>query len=106
MNKVMLSVQADKDNTMVVICAQTTSAGDTEDRNYFLDPAQSVEVANAILHVAEECGVTVQVQSMGISDTKRLMLIKRCDHVIRSLSGKKSSYIAAQVVDTVLSEVL
>lgn len=106
MNNIKFSVETNADNTQVVIGAQTASAGDTEDRNYFLDPVMAVDIANAILHCAEDCGVTVQMQSTGISDTKRLRLIKRAEHVIRSLSGRKLPTIAAHVVDTILSEIL
>lgn len=103
---VKLSIVTNDDHTQIVICAETETGGVKEDRSYFLDPYQSVEIANTILHLAEECGVEIQMQTTGISDIKRLRIIKRCEHVIRSLSGKKAYYISAQVVDTVLAEVL
>lgn len=106
MNNIKIIVQTNDDQTLVVIGAQTQSAGDTEDRNYFLDPYQAVSIANAILHCAEDCGVEVQMQSLGISDEKRLRLYKRAELIIRSLSNRKIPYTAAQVVDTVLAEVL
>lgn len=103
---IRMSVETTDDNELVVICAQTVVAGDSEDRSYFLSPAHAVEFANAMLHAAEVCGVVVEVQSTGISDVKRARIIKRCEHVIRSLSGRKPFYVSVQVVDTVLSEVL
>lgn len=106
MNMITLSVQTSLDKQQVIIGAQTKAGGDTEDRNYFLAPEQAVEIANAIMHASEECGVEIKIQTMGISDTKRLMLIKRAEHIIRSLSGQKLPYIATQVVDSILAEVL
>jgi hypothetical protein len=106
MNMITLSVQTSVDKQQVIIGAQTKAGGDVEDRNYFLAPVQAVEIANAILHASEECGVEVKMQTMGISDVKRLRIIKRVEHVIRSLSSKKTMYTASQVVDTVLAEVL
>lgn len=106
MNKILLSVQCNDDNSMVIIGAQTSTAGDTEDRSYFLVPEQAVEIANSMMHAAEECGVEIKVQTMGISDVKRLRLIKRVEHVMRSLSGKKGLFVASQIVDTILTEVL
>lgn len=106
MNAIKLFVETNQDKTQVIIGAQTSSAGDTEDRHYFLNPVQAVDVANAILHCAEDCGVEVKMETLGISDVRRLRLIQRCEHILRSLSGRKSTYIASQLVDTVLSEVL
>jgi hypothetical protein len=106
MKMITLSVQTSEDKQMVVLGAQTKVAGDTEDRSYFLAPVQAVEIANSILHSAEECGVEIKMQTLGISDEKRLRLIKRIEMVMRSLSGKKLPYMAAQVVDTILTEVL
>ena len=106
MSTVKLTIEANDDRSQVIIRAITESAGQAEERCYFLDPYASVEFANTMLHLAEDCGVEIQMQTMGISDVKRLRLIKRTEHVIRSLSGKKLQYMAAQVVDTVLSEVL
>lgn len=106
MRAITLSVQTSDDKQQVIIGAQTDTGNQTEDRSYFLGPAQAVEIANSIMHAAEECGVEIKVQTTGISDTKRLMLIKRTEHIIRSLSGKKLPYIASQVVDSILTEVL
>lgn len=106
MNKILLSVQTNDDATMVIIGAQTSVAGDKEDRSYFLDPYQAVEIANSILHASEDCGVEVQMQTTGISDMKRMRLVKRVEIMLNALEKKKHSYTAAQVVDIVLTEVL
>lgn len=106
MRNIALSIEANDDFTQIIIRAQTVTNDQSEERCYSLDPYQSVEFANTMLHLAAECGVEIQMQSTGISDVKRMRLIQRCEHVIRSLSGKKLNYMAAQVVDTVLSEVL
>lgn len=106
MGSVALSIETNDDFTQIIIRANTTTNNQAEERCYFLDPYQSVEFANTMLHLAEECGVEIQMQTTGISDVKRLRVIQRVEHVIRSLSGKKATYVASQVVDTVLSEVL
>jgi hypothetical protein len=106
MSSVKLSIELNGNRDMVVIRAQTETGDQAEERCYFLDPYASVEFANTMLHLAEECGVEIQMQTTGISDVKRLRLIKRCEHVIRSLSGRKLPYMASQVVDTILAEVL
>lgn len=106
MKGIKLTVGPTEDRAAVAINAQTSSAGDTEDRNYFLDPVQAVDFANAMLHAAEDCGVEVQMQTMGISDEKRMRLVKRIELIMRSLSGRKPQYVAFQVVDKILSEVL
>ena len=106
MANIKLSIETNDDKTQVIIRALTVTNDLSEERCYLLDPYQSVEVANTILHLAADCGVEIQMQTTGISDVKRMRLIKRVEHVIRSLSNKKLPYTAAQVVDTVLSEVL
>lgn len=106
MNRIMLSVELTTDKSQIVIRATTQTGDDTEDRSYFLEPAIAVEVGNALLHGAEDCGLELKVQTMGISDTKRMRLILRCTHVMRSLSGKKTPFVSAQIVDTILAEVL
>lgn len=106
MSNIKLSIETNDDKSQVIIRAQTETASQAEERCYFLDPYSAVEFANTMLHLAEDCGVEIKMQTLGISDVKRLRLIKRCEHVIRSLSSKKASYISSQVVDTVLSEVL
>ena len=106
MNKIMLSVELTSDNSQIVIRASTVTNDLTEDRSYFLEPVTAVEVGNALLHGAEDCGLELKVQTTGISDQKRIRLITRCEHVIRSLAGKKVPFVAAQVVDTILAEVL
>lgn len=106
MNNIKLIVETTDDKSQVVIGAQTTAGGDTEDRNYFLDPYQAVEIANAILHAAADCGVEIKMETTGISAEKRARLIQRTAHVIRSLGNRKLMFTAAQVVDTILTEVL
>lgn len=106
MNAIKLTVAPNGDSTAVIIGAQTTSAGDTEDRAYTLDPVMAVDFANSMLHAAEDCGVEVKMQTLGISDEKRMRLVRRIEIMMRSLSGRKPQYVAFQVVDKILSEVL
>ena len=106
MKHITLSVQISEDKSQLIICAKTEVGDDVEDRNYFVEPVNAVEMANALLHGAEDCGMEIKMQTMGISDEKRVRLITRCEHVIRSLAGKKVPYVASQVVDTILAEVL
>lgn len=106
MNGVKLSVKVTGDRTQVAILTETITADVKEERGYFLDPVQCVDIANLMLKCAEECGVTVKMETAGISDEKRLRLYKRTEHVIRSLSGRKLNVMAPQVVDTILAEVL
>lgn len=106
MATVTLRVETNDNNTQVVISARTITNDVVEDRTYLLDPVQSVDIANAILHCAEDCGVNVQVQTEGISNERRLRLIQRTEHVIRSLSGRKLNIMSSHVVDTILAEVL
>jgi hypothetical protein len=106
MNNIKLTVAPTDDKAAVVIGAQTSSAGDTEDRAYHLDPVMAVDFANSMLHAAEDCGVVVQMQTLGISDEKRMRLIRRTELMMRSMAGRKPFYVAAQVVDKILSEVL
>lgn len=106
MKHITLSVQLNEDKTQLIICAKTYAGDDVEDRNYFVEPVNAVEMANALLHGAEDCGLEIKTQTTGISDVKRMQLITRCEHVIRSLAGKKVPFVAAHVVDTILAEVL
>lgn len=100
-----MSVKVTADRNQVAIVTETT--GDTtEERTYFLDPAVCVDMANLMLKCATECGIDVRMQTDGVTDARRLQLVKRCELVIKSLSGRKPQYIAFQVVDTILSEVL
>jgi hypothetical protein len=106
MNNIKLSVQTNDDRTMVIVGAETLSGDSKEERSYFIDPVTCVSVANAMLHASEDCGVTVEVQRTGISDERRFRLYKRAELIMRSLGNRKLDYAAAQVVDTILSEVM
>lgn len=105
MSQITLRVETNDNNTQVVITTRTITNDVAEDRSYILDPVQSVDIANAMLHCAEDCGVTVQVERTGISDERRFRLYKRTEHIMRSLGNRKLDYAAAQVVDTILNEV-
>lgn len=106
MNNIKLSVQTNDDRTLVIVGAETMSGDSKEERSYFINPAVSVGVANAMLHAAEDCGVVVEVERTGISDEKRFRLYKRAEMIMRSLGNRKLDYAAAQVVDTILNEVM
>lgn len=101
-----LQVQVTADRSQIAIVTTTENGGTKEERTFFLDPAQSVEFANLMLKCAEECGVEVRMETTGISDEKRIRLIHRTAHVIRSLGLRKPLYTAAHVVDTILAEVM
>lgn len=106
MSSIKLSVQIADDKQTVVIGAETIAGDNREDRSYIISPTMAVDIANALLHCAEDCGVEIKMETLGITDAKRARIIKRCEHVIRSLSNRKPLYVSCQVVDTVLAEVL
>ena len=107
MNPITLVVQSAEDKNFVIISADTATSDVKESRSYFLEPTQAVEIANAILHSAEDCGVTVHVQTAPrISDLQRLALIARVGHIIRTMDRNKSSNAAKHIVDSILVEVL
>lgn len=106
MNNIALNLEVSGDLKQIIIRAKTASAGDSEDRTYSLDPYSAVEFANTMLHMAEACGVEIQMETKGISNEKRNRLILRTTHVMRSLGNRKPLVVASQVVDTILSEVL
>ena len=101
-----LQVQVTADRSQVVIVTTAENMGISEERSFFLPPHMAVDIANLMLHCAEECGMIVKMETAGISDEKRLRLYKRTEHVIRSLSGRKLNLMAPQVVDTILAEIL
>ena len=80
------------------------------DEHMVLTPPRAVEFANVLIDAATQCGyeVQVQVQHPGISDAKRLQLIVRAGHILRSLQEqhKDSGFIATQITDAILMEVL
>jgi len=80
---------------------------ETEQERYIFDPANAVELANAMLRSATACGVEIkfEVERPKITDKQRAAMITRAVHVMRSLSGRKPEFIATHVVDTVLSGV-
>ena len=107
MNPITLVVQTSEDKKFVVIGADTIASDVKESRSYFLEPVQAVEIANAILHSAEDCGVQVHVQTAPrVSDLQRLALIARVGHIIRTMDKSKTSKVALQIVDSILVEVL
>lgn len=77
--------------------------------NYTFPPDVAVQIANTILQAVQVCGFEVKVEAdrtRQISDLKRNELIVRTDHVLRTLKGKPTMYIAKAVVDTVLTAIL
>jgi len=80
----------------------------TQDGEYVFSPAVAVEIANTMLEAVKRLGhqVVVEHAPRQITDQQRANLITRCGHVVRSLNNKKPLYIAQQVVDTVLAEIL
>ncbi len=84
---------------------------DSDMGNFILPPDQAIDLANALLHAAEVCGVKVVVQSTSpriITDFQRNKLIVRCALILRSLirQNRSSEAIAHQVVDTILGAIL
>ena len=104
--KMKLIVESTKAN-QVAITTERKVGDDTEVRCYTLEPVQAVEVANAIMHSAEDCGVTIQVQSKPfVTDQQRMALVNRAGLIMRSMMGRKPERIAMHIVDQVLSEIL
>lgn len=104
--KMKLIVQVTEGNEVAIQTERSVGDG-TEFRSYTLQPAQAVEVANAILNAAQACGVEIQVQSAPIvTDRQRMALVNRAGLIMRSMTGRKVEQIAMHVVDQVLSEIL
>lgn len=104
--KFKLIVQSTEGN-QVVLSAERQMGDDVEVRSYTFDPAQAVEVANAIMHAAEDCGVVIQTQTAPIvTDQKRMVLMNRAGLIMNSMKGKPQQRIAMHVVDTILAEIL
>jgi len=100
-NERTLSVDVADDGKAVII--------GTPDGDYFFSPEMAVQVANTILQAVGTCGFEVKIeaeQSRHVSDLKRSELIVRCDHILRTLKGKPTMYIAKHAVDTVLTAIL
>lgn len=75
-----------------------------------LDPENCRLIAEAMSRAAEECatGRPAGVPGSPISDMTRLKLITRVTHIVRSMKDqhKAPQFIAAAIVDVILSEVL
>lgn len=107
MKSIKLIVKTSADHQTVVIGAETVTNDQMEERNYVLSPEVAVSVANSLLHAAELCGVDVHVQTnRQVSSMQRLALIARTEHIMRTMSGKKGSKVALQIVDSILAEIL
>ena len=103
---IKLAVEVPDDKKTVILEAKYESGGDADVRHYLLAPHHAVEIANSLLHAAEICGVEVHVQTYNhVSDMKRLQLIARVGHIMRSYSAKKNN-MAMHIVDSILNEVL
>ena len=70
-------------------------------------PQMAVQVAQAMIDAATNCGhvVSVQVPKRAISKAVRDRLVIRITHVLQSLRGRKDIQVAATLTDIVLSEV-
>lgn len=70
------------------------------------EPSNAVSVAKHMIDMAVEAGakVTIQLPKYQVTPQQRLGMIKRAEHIIRSMSadGRKLDYIAQQVVDSIL----
>lgn len=107
MEPIKIFVEVPDDKQTVILGAEFESGGDKDVRHYLLTPEGAVEIANSLLHAAEVCGVEVHVQTYNhVSDLKRVQLIARTGHIMRSMSGRKAERIAVQIVDSILAEVL
>lgn len=83
---------------------------DMRDHSYIFEPGQAVEIANALMRAAEACGIEIQVQVAPrlITDQQRNTMIVRTELMMNSLEKQKRNkkYIAMQVVDSLLAELL
>lgn len=70
-------------------------------------PQMAVQVAQAMIDAASNCGfvVSVQVPRRQVSKAVRDRLVLRVTHVLQSLRGRKDIHVAATLTDIVLSEV-
>lgn len=77
---------------------------------YKLEPSVAVNVSNAMLGLVGALGYEVQVQTepRTITDQQRMLLINRVGHIMRSMATLKQRphYIAIQIVDTILAQVM
>lgn len=103
METIKIFVQVPDDRKTVILGSQYQG----EERHCLLTPERAVEVANSLLHAAEQCGVEVQVQTTHhITDMQRLQLIARVGHIMRSMSGRRPDRVALNIVDSILAEIL
>lgn len=81
------------------------------EKDYFLifEPGQAVDIANTILHAAQNCGADIkfEVDKPILSDTKHMALIRRTELIMSSLRAvKDKKQVATQIVDSILAEIL
>lgn len=76
--------------------------------NYTFDPVTAVNVANAMLHAAADMGAEVkfEVEKPKVSTMQHYAMMRRAEHIIRSMRDKPDDQIARQVVDSILAAVL
>lgn len=73
------------------------------------DPSNAVQVGKKMIDCAVDCGaqVEIKVPRRQISPAKRLALITRATHVMRSMTerGRPPKDIAQHVIDSILSAI-
>lgn len=74
------------------------------------EPHTAVQIAQSLIDCATYCGVhvEVQVERRPFTSQQRVMLVKRVEHIMRSMKLNKAppERVAIEVVDTVLAEAL
>lgn len=107
--QVKIIVDPMPDKQQVLITTETVSNEEKETRYFSFDPESAAALADCILEAAKAAGYQEpprEAPKKVFTDLQRLALIKRTEHVFRSLSGRKIDNICTHVVDTILAEVL
>jgi hypothetical protein len=79
------------------------------DNETVIDPGVAVSMANAMLHAAEACGVDInfEVEKPPVSEMKRLQMVARVNHIMRSMASvKDKNKVAVAIVDSILGTIL
>ena len=79
------------------------------DNELAIDPPVAVRMANAMLHAAEACGVDInfEVEKPPVSEMKRLQMVARTSHIMRSMATvKDKNKVAVAIVDSILGTIL
>jgi hypothetical protein len=80
-----------------------------KDWNLIFESGQAVDIANTILHAAQNCGADIkfEVEKPIVSEMQRLQMVARANHIMRSMQQvKDKNKVAVAIVDSILGTVL